>query len=74
MAPILQQLSADRAGSVRVVKVNVDESPAVSATLGVQGIPTMLLFSGGEEVARQVGALPAAALDRWLDSSLKPAW
>lgn len=74
VAPILQQLSADRAGSVRVVKVNVDESPAVSATLGVQGIPTMLLFSGGEEVARQVGALPAAALDRWLDSSLKPAW
>jgi thioredoxin 2 len=70
VAPILHQLSIDRAGSVRVVKVNVDHSPAVSAKLGVQGIPTMVLFSGGAEIARQVGALPADALRRWLETSL----
>lgn len=70
VAPILHQLSIDRAGTLRVVKVNVDESPAVSAKLGVQGIPTMVLFSGGAEIARQVGALPADALQRWLDTSL----
>lgn len=70
VAPILQQLAIDRAGSLRVVKVNVDESPGVSARLGVQGIPTMVLFSGGAEIARQVGALPADALNRWLDPAL----
>lgn len=70
VAPILHQLSIDRAGSLRVVKVNVDESPGVSAKLGVQGIPTMVLFSRGTEIARKVGALPAEALRRWLDTAL----
>jgi len=70
VAPILEQLSIERAGSLRVVKVNVDESPGVSAKLGVQGIPTMVLFSGGAEIARQVGALPADALRQWLDTSI----
>lgn len=70
VAPALEQLSIDLAGAVRVVKVNVDESPGVSAGLGVQGIPTMVLFSGGSEVARQVGALPADAIRRWVDDAL----
>jgi thioredoxin 2 len=43
---------------------------AVSARLGVQGIPTMLLFVGGAEVGRQVGALPGAALRSWIDQTL----
>ena len=70
VAPALEQLSVDLAGSLRVVKVNVDESPGVSARLGVQGIPTMVLFSRGKEVARQVGALPGAALRQWVDDAL----
>lgn len=73
VAPILHQLSIDRAGSLRIVKVNVDESPGVSAELGVQGIPTMVLFAGGAEISRQVGALPADALRQWLDASLVTA-
>ncbi len=70
VAPILQQFSTERAGTVRVVKVNVDESPDVSTKLSVQGIPTMVLFSGGAEIARQIGALPADALRRWVDRAL----
>lgn len=68
VAPILEELARHRAGRLKVVKVNVDDTPEVSAELGVQGIPTMLLFVDGREVARQVGALPAAALEQWLDS------
>ena len=70
VAPALEQLALERAGSVRVVKVNVDQSPEVSARLGVQGIPTMILFAGGAEISRQVGALPASAIGRWVDEAL----
>jgi thioredoxin 2 len=73
VAPALEQLAADLAGSVRVVKVNVDEAPAVSARLGVQGIPTMVLYEGGTEIARQVGAMPAHAIRQWVDSHTTPA-
>lgn len=69
VAPALEQLAVDLAGSVRVVKVNVDEAPEVSARLGVQGIPTMVLFDGGAEIARQVGALPAHAIRKWVDAN-----
>lgn len=68
VAPMLERAALERAGHVKVVKVNVDELPDVSARYGVQGIPTLLLLDHGREVARQVGALPADAFDRWLDT------
>ena len=68
VAPVLEQAARDRAGRLKVVKVNVDELPEVSARYGVQGIPTLLLLDHGREIARQVGALPAAAFGRWLDT------
>lgn len=71
VAPELERLAAERAGTLRIVKVNVDDSPAVSARLGVQGIPTMLLYVDGAEVGRQVGALPGAALRTWIDQTLR---
>lgn len=71
VAPALEAIAAERAGRLRVVKVNVDQAPDVSARLGVQGIPTMVLFADGSEVARQVGALPADAIRRWLDDALE---
>jgi thioredoxin 2 len=70
VAPALEQLAAERAGSLRIVKVNVDEEPSVSAQLGVQGIPTMVLYHDGAEIARQVGALPADRIKTWLDDAL----
>lgn len=70
VAPILEQLATERAGRIKVVKVNVDDEPQVSARFGVQGIPTMLLFERGELVGRQTGALPAAALGRWIDDTV----
>jgi thioredoxin 2 len=70
IAPALEHLAAERAGSLRVAKVNVDEEPAVSAQLGVQGIPTMVLYQAGVEVGRQVGALPADRIRQWVDATL----
>lgn len=71
VAPALERLSLERAGSLRVVKVNIDDEPSVSSRLGVQGIPTMILFRDGAEVGRQVGALPAERIAKWVDNSLK---
>ena len=73
MAPVLEQLARERAGRLKVVKVNVDESPRVSARYRVQGIPTLLLFRRGELAGRQVGALPAAALSQWIDAHASDA-
>lgn len=67
VAPLLERAALERAGSLKVVKVNVDVAPGISRRFGVQGIPTMLLLRDGAEIARQVGALPEPALRAWLD-------
>lgn len=71
VAPALETLSVERAGKLRIVKVNVDDNPSVSAKLGVQGIPTMVLFDRGNIVGRQVGALPLDGIRRFVDKNLK---
>lgn len=71
VAPILEDAARRRAGRLKVVKVNVDELPDVSARYNVRGIPTLLLLDRGHEVARQVGALAGAAFDRWLSTHVK---
>jgi len=73
LAPVLEELSRSRAGTLRIVKVNVDDEPLVSSRLGVQGIPLMLLYVNGREIDRQVGAMPGAGIARWIDASLAAA-
>ena len=73
VAPALEELARTRAGFLRVVKVNVDEEPTVSGRLGVQGIPTMVLYHQGIEVGRQVGALPASKIGQWVDTAMASA-
>jgi thioredoxin 2 len=70
-APILEKLAKAHAGALLVLKVNTDEDPRPSSALGVQGIPTFVLFRGGTEVARQAGAMPAPAMEQWLRASLR---
>ena len=66
MAPVLDELAADRIGEILVAKLDTDAYPQVSARLGIRGIPTLILFRAGSEVARQTGALPRSALDSML--------
>ena len=73
VTPILEQLAVERAGRLKIVKVNVDESPQVAARYRVQGIPTLLLLNRGQLTDRQTGALPAHALAQWLDAHLPDA-
>ncbi|MFC5998837.1 thioredoxin [Quadrisphaera sp. GCM10027208] len=73
IAPVLEQVAVDYAGRLKVAKVNADESPQVSARHQVTAIPTLLLYRGGSEVARTVGALPPPQLRAWLDGALREA-
>jgi thioredoxin 2 len=65
VAPGVERAARELAGRLKVVKVNVDEAPGISARFGVQGIPTLLLLRDGQPIARQVGALPADRLLSW---------
>ncbi|MBZ9715896.1 thioredoxin [Deinococcus multiflagellatus] len=69
LGPVLEELARERAGRVRVVKVNVDEHGRHASALGVQGIPTLLLYRQGRLAGRLVGAQPKAALLNWLDQA-----
>lgn len=57
MGPVLEEIARERAGKVRVVKVNVDENPQSAATYNVRSIPTLLLFHEGKQVDSMVGVV-----------------
>jgi thioredoxin 1 len=66
IAPSLEQLAAERAGEVDVVKLDVDANPDTTNRFGIKSLPTLVLFKAGQPVATQVGALPKARLRAWL--------
>ena len=70
IAPILDDLSQEYAGRLKIVKVNVDENSVSAATYGVRGIPTLLLFKNGELAETKVGALPKGQLAAFIDSNI----
>ena len=66
VAPVLEEIAAEYADKIDVVKLNIDENPSVSQRYGIMAIPTMNVFSGGEVVKQIVGAKPKSALLREL--------
>ncbi len=66
VSPLVERLGHEHAGHLKVVKLNVDEAPALAERYGVQGIPLLVLTRGSAEVARQVGAVPLPQLQAWL--------
>lgn len=70
VSPALEQLARDLAGRVKLVKVNVDNSPRLSQRFGAQAIPTLLVLRDGHVIARQTGAAPLPALRAWVDNAL----
>jgi thioredoxin 2 len=71
VSPVLAQLATELAGQVKLVKVNVDESPKLQQRFSVQAIPALLVLSRGQVVARQVGAAPAADLRAWVTEAIR---
>jgi thioredoxin 1 len=67
VSPIVEEIGQDRSGELKVAKLNVDDNPAMSRKYGVMSIPTLILFKGGEEKARVIGARPKDAILREIE-------
>ena len=70
IAPALEEIAGELSDKVSIVKINIDENPDTPGKYGVRGIPTMLLFKGGQAVAQKVGAAPRGQIQQWLESKL----
>ncbi|WP_297691818.1 thioredoxin [Phenylobacterium sp.] len=67
IAPALEQIAEEFAGKVTVAKLNIEESPITPSRYGVRGIPTMMLFKGGQMASMKVGAMPKQKIVEWLN-------
>ena len=70
IAPILDEVSAAYEGKLQIAKMNVDENRDIPAKFGIRGIPTLMLFKGGQLAATKVGALSKSQLTAFIDQQL----
>jgi len=69
LAPILDEIAVAREGQVKVVKINIDVAQTLAPRFGVRGIPTMMMFKGGEVQSTQVGVVPRAKIDAFVSAA-----
>jgi thioredoxin 1 len=69
IAPLVAELASEYSGSVKVGKINIDDSPGAAQSFGVSSIPTLMIFKGGDVVERFVGVQPKARLQKALDAA-----
>jgi len=70
VAPVVEELAGELEGKVKFTKVNVDENQGVATQYGIMAIPALIVFKGGKEAGRHVGALPKPVLKSMLEKAL----
>jgi thioredoxin 1 len=70
VSPVVEEIGQEKGGNLKVAKLNIDENPDAPRTYGVMSIPSLILFKGGQEVARVIGAKPKDAILRDLGAHL----
>jgi len=70
IAPALEELDTEFGDRVTIAKVNIDDNPNTPSKYGVRGIPTLILFKGGEVAATKIGALAKSQLKDWVESEI----
>ncbi len=73
LMPHVQELSEKMADKVKVMKVNIDQNPETPTKYGVRGIPTLILFKDGKQVATKVGSMPKTSLFEWVENTTQAA-
>ena len=69
IAPALEQLATELQGKVTIAKLDIEQSPTTPSRYGVRGIPTMMLFKGGQMASMKVGAMPKQKILEWLNEA-----
>ena len=73
IAPSLEEIAGEYEGKLTIAKIDIDENPETPGRYGVRGVPTLLIFKGGEPVATSVGAKPKSALVDWVEETIASA-
>ena len=69
LAPVLDEVEGELGGKVKVVKVNIEDAPETPGKYGIRGVPTLMIFKGGEVAATRVGGLPKDQLKSWVEDA-----
>jgi thioredoxin 1 len=70
VAPVVEEVAAQYAGQVKVVKLDTDQNPSIASQYGIRSIPTLIVFKGGRQVDTVVGAVPKTTLRQTLEKHL----
>jgi thioredoxin 1 len=70
IAPILDEIANEYTGKIKIAKLNIDDNPQTPPKYGIRGIPTLMLFKGGNVEATKVGALSKSQLTAFIDSNI----
>jgi thioredoxin 1 len=70
IAPVLEEIAKEYGGKIKVAKLNIDENPGTPPKYGIRGIPTLMLFKGGNVEATKVGAVSKSQLAAFIDGNL----
>lgn len=70
MSPLVDEIAGEMSDKLKVVKVNIDESPEAPTKFGVRGIPTLMIFKGGQVVDTRVGGMSKSQLSEWVEATV----
>ncbi len=68
LSPLVDELASEMDGKVKILKMNIDENPETPTKYGVRGIPTLMVFKGGEVTETKVGGMSKGQLQEWAES------
>ncbi|WP_342272286.1 thioredoxin [Candidatus Tisiphia endosymbiont of Parasteatoda lunata] len=71
LTPIIEELSKELVGKIKIVKMDIDQNPNIPSSLGICSIPTMILFKDGKQLATKTGVFPKNIIEEWINSSVK---
>lgn len=70
ISPAVEEIAEELGGKIKVTKVNIDDNPTTPTQYGIRGIPTLMVFKGGELMATKVGAAPKTDIQSWIEDNL----